>query len=94
MIEDTILEISKNGAPVTIVLIALYAIVRYLIEKQSERDKQTIAFIERQEMNFKNTIDNHLDAQKKSMDNLTAVTDQQNKVNRELLEYLKKCNGK
>jgi translation initiation factor IF-3 len=94
MIEETLLEIAKNGAPVTVALIALYAIVRYLIEKQAERDKQMTSFIERQETNFKNTIDNHLDGQKKSIDKLSENLEKQNEVNELLIEYLKKCNEK
>ena len=94
MIEDTLLEIAKVGGPVTVVLVIMYGLIRYLIKTQSERDKQMILFIERQETSFKSTIDNHLDAQKKAMGDLTAVTDKQNKVSGELLDYLKKCNGK
>jgi uncharacterized protein HemX len=85
---------------VAIFAVAMLGFVVYLFirredrrdENQAKKDTQFLSFMEKQELSFKNTIDNHLDEQKKAMESLTAVTDKQNQVSEELLDYLKKCN--
>jgi uncharacterized protein HemX len=87
---------------VAIFAVAMLGFVVYLFikredrreENQAKKDASFLAFMERQETSFKSTIDNHLDEQKKAMDKLTIVTDKQNQISEEMLEYLKKCNEK
>ena len=83
MTNEFLLEIAKIGGPIALALVIIYFIVKKFLEAQ----KFFIGFIEKQEINFKNTIDNHLDEQAKANNELASAI-------KALLDYLKYHNGK
>jgi hypothetical protein len=75
-------EYSQFGIAIFAIAALVFCIVKFL------------DFMARQEKNFKNTIDNHLDSSKKSAEDQTKMSHELRSAVKELLQFLRYYNNK